>query len=179
MILLGVDWTNVSGGNLLVALSIILAVFVLWRASPIGSEAVESWKNLAEGRKAELDEAIADAKRRFDQLEAEKAHSQELKIQLAKCQEQPKTEELAHAVKRLADSFDAAASSSASDFNTHRGELAQIMTRLAEGQSQIMRMLERDHEALGSMHQALVVLVDRNRANRAADAEGRDPPLST
>jgi len=162
-LLLAIDWTNVTGGSILIAVTVATAVIGvtvgIYHASPIGSDAVESWKNLAEGRKAELEESREEARQRLADAERIKAELQAARVALAKCEEQPKTEDLAAAIREMSNGF-----------QTHRTELLSIQNR-------ILGHLEKNQETVGSMQQALIVLVDRNRSQRAD--ESRDPPLST
>lgn len=159
--LLSVNLTDISGGNLIVVATIIAAVVMLYKASPIGSDAVLSWRHLAEGYKAELEIAQADAKERFADFEAEKSRSQDLALRLARCEERPSTEHIAAVLEKMSTNFD-----------QHRRDLLDLVKRMDERDA-------RFEESLGTMHQALVVLVDRNRHQRSNDQDNGDPPLST
>jgi hypothetical protein len=163
--LMSVNLTDISGGNILILLGIIAGILALYRASPIGSDAVDSWKNLAEGRKQELQEAQADARNRFDQAERLKAELQTTRLALARCEEQPKTEDLAAAIREMS-----------AGFQTHRGELIATQKELFETMNRILGHLEKSQETQASMHQALIVLVDRNRDQRNGDSD--DPPVA-
>jgi hypothetical protein len=154
--LMSIHLTDISGGNIIVALSVLLGIIALYRASPIGSDAVETWKHLAEGRKQELELAQADARARFEEAERFKVEVQTVRVALARCEEQPKTEDLAAAIREMS-----------AGFQTHRSDLLATQNR-------ILGHLEKNQETIGSMHQALLVLVDRNREQRSGDTD--EPP---
>jgi hypothetical protein len=126
---------------------------------------VETWQHLAEGRKQELEVAQADARARFEQAERLKSELQTTRLDLARCEEQPKTEDLAAAIREMS-----------AGFQTHRGELIATQKDLFETMKRILAHLEKNQETIGSMHQALLVLVDRNRDQRHGDTDS--PPAA-
>lgn len=145
MDVLSIDLTSISGGSLLIVAALLSFAFALYRASPIGQDAVESWKNLAVGRKEELDEARADAALRFSEVEQLKTKMAHLEVELARCQERPSTDELAKAIKSMQEGFEA-----------HRSDLMHTQNRL-------LAHLETQTEASKSMQQALELVAERLR----------------
>lgn len=138
------------------------------RSGPKGEEAIQlaqaatdSWKSNYEALRVERDalqveveKTRQDAQRRFDEREAEKDRAHALEVELATEKAKPSTLELANAISEMARGFE-----------QHRGDLIGV-------QREILASLQSNQEAIGSMQQALVVLVDRNRHNRSTDQEG-------
>lgn len=144
---LAFEWANISGGSVLIVIAILSFAVVVFKASPIGHDAAESWKNLAEGRKEELDEARDDAAERFAEVERLKVANNELKVSLARCEERPSTEQLAHTITAMQEGF-----------SSHRDDLLHTQNR-------ILAHLETSTEAIKSMEQALTLVAERLHAD--------------
>lgn len=140
------DW-NLSAGSILIILSIIGSAYAVYRASPIGQDTVEALRTLLDVTEKKLHNAETDAAERFSQVEHLKTELNSVKVDLARCEEQPKTEELARAITVMQEGF-----------SNHRDDLLHTQNR-------ILAHLETTTEAIKSMEQAMTLVAERLHAD--------------
>ena len=142
--MLSITWQNISGGQILLLAGIVALAFTLWKASPIGSDAVESWKSLAEGRWEELKEARDDLTSQSETIGdlQDQVHARELDVEKQKAE-----------IARLNERPDTA--TMLATFQKHHEQNQEILRRIMANQEEGIK--------------ALAVLVDRHRDRRSSD----------
>lgn len=148
--MLVIDW-NVTGGSILIAATIVALAVGLYRLSPVGSQTVQTLKDLLDAQKAELRSTREQREAAFEALETAKEEIVGYREQVAVLSQRPDTTVLAQAI---------------SDMNSanvaHRNDLTSVLTTLGASLAKL-------EEGMASNTQALVLLVDRNRAQRESD----------
>jgi septal ring factor EnvC (AmiA/AmiB activator) len=139
--------TNVTGGSILIAATIVALAVGLYRVSPYGKQTVDTLKDLLSATQAELAATIEQRESYREALDAAIADAHRLEL-LIKDRE-----------KEIA----------ALEMRPDTTMLAAAIEHLGTGQTALLRSMEKIEEAMASNTQALVLLVDRNRDRRADD----------
>ena len=148
LMFLNFDWNNISGGQILVLVSVLTAIYAFPKR--ISRDTLDQWKGLAEGYKEERDKA----RERLTELGADydllKQDDERLKIELAKCQERPSVDQLAQAITALQEGF------------SQRGDdILHTQNRILAHLEKTTLHSETTAGAIKSMEQALRLVADR------------------
>lgn len=149
---------DISAGSLLIVLSVLGAVYGLYKMGPVGSETVNSLERLLNAVKLEKVEVEAQRDQAMGEAARLLAANATLRVDLARCEERPSTLELAGEIRAMQEGF-----------AEHRDDLLHT-------QNQILGHLESVVGANKNMEQAVTILVEQIRHSplRGVDSEVSD-----
>lgn len=136
---------DISAGSLLIVLSVLGAVYGLWKMGPVGSETVSSLERLLNATKLERAEITAQRDEAIEEGHRLLAANSQLRVDLARCEERPSTLELAQEMRTMQEGFAG-----------HRDDLMH-------SQNQILGHLEAVVGASKNVEQAVTLLVEQLR----------------
>lgn len=155
-LLVSFKW-DISAGSVLIALTILGAIYGLWKMGPVGAETVGSLERLLNATKLERSEIAAQRDEALEEGTRLLAANSQLRVDLARCEERPSTLELAQEMRSMQEGF-----------NSHQEELLH-------SQNQILGHLEAVVGASKNVEQAVTLLAEQFRGNRPP----RDPTNPT
>lgn len=144
-LLVSFKW-DISAGSILIALTILGAVYGLWKMGPVGAETVGSLERLLNATKLERAEIAAQRDEALEESARLLAANSQLRVDLARCEERPSTLELAAEMRAMQEGF-----------TTHQDELLH-------SQNQILGHLESVVGASKNVEQAVTLLVEQLRS---------------
>jgi hypothetical protein len=143
--------TQINGGSILIAATLVALAVGLYRLSPVGSQTVQTLKDLLDAQKAELHIAREQRDSALEAIDLAKDEIAGYREQIAVLSQRPDTTVLAQAISDM-NAANAA----------HRSDLAEVLEKLAASSQKL-------EEGMASNTQALMLLVDRHRHERKGD----------
>ncbi len=141
--LLAFDFTGFNGGNIVTVAILIGAIALAWKT--YRSDAIETWRQLAEGRAEELkvrEQELVERDERIRQLQ-QRVHDLEVKV--AQLEALPDTERVYELVRDTGRHFD------------------EMLNSTITAQTKAVQSLEKVEGTLVDMSKAIAILVDRDR----------------